>query len=253
MKITFIGVGEACDSRYPNTSLLVETKGQKLRQFLLDCGFTTPHLYFKNNDDPDTLDCLWISHFHGDHFFGAPLLLLRLWEMGRKKPLLILGQEGISRKIEDALDLAYPGFGRNLHYGIDYLEIEPGKDKEIGGVLWRAAENEHSQRAFSLRIDGGNKSVFYSGDGRPTPETLALAKGCDLIVHEAFRVEADTPGHGSVRGAIEFAENAGAKQLALVHIERNDRKKRMIEIEKIIKIDRSVSVFLPEPGDIIRL
>ena len=94
--VTFLGVGEACDERLPNTSVLIQPQNKETGSLLLDCGFTVPASFFAYNQDPEDLSAIWISHFHGDHFFGLPLLLLRLYEEGRRAPLpcknwLILG------------------------------------------------------------------------------------------------------------------------------------------------------------------
>ncbi|MCK9295096.1 MAG: MBL fold metallo-hydrolase [Desulfobulbaceae bacterium] len=250
MKVQFLGVGEACDERCPNTSLQV-TAGNGQR-FLLDCGFTTPHLYFAGSRDPDELDAVWISHFHGDHFFGMPLLLLRFWEMGRTKKLVIAGQRGTREKITAAMELAYPGFLPRLRYHLDFAEIEPGQVREIAGTSWRAAENIHSQRCLALCVADSGHRIFYSGDGRPTRETESLARGCDLIVHEAFRLDEEVENHGSVRGCLEFAGRAGGKHLALVHLQRDSRESARERIADLAR-DSGLHVFLPEPGDIFSL
>ncbi len=251
MKITFIGVGEACDSLFPNTSilLLVDNESNHHREILLDCGFTTPHLYFNECSDPEQLDALWISHFHGDHFFGIPLLVIRFWEMGRRKPLLILGQQGIEDIFRQILDLAYPGFAKKLHFPLEFVEIEPGIPFARFGLRWRTAESAHSQRNLALRIDDREKSLFYSGDGRPTPATLELATGCNLVIHEAFRQDDETPGHGSIRSCLEFAERAGTPNLALVHIQRDERQKLKKNMTALLNQEKGINVFLPEPGD----
>lgn len=113
---SFWGVGEACDPERFNTSLLV-LSGSKNHYILLDCGFTTPHRYFADCSEPNQLDALWISHFHGDNFFGVPLLLLRFWEMGRTRPLLSVGPPGLAEKVAQAVDLAYPCFVAPLVIG----------------------------------------------------------------------------------------------------------------------------------------
>lgn len=250
MKITFIGVGEACDPQLPNTSILLQTgAGSNSKEILLDCGFTTPHLYFNSCSDPEQLDALWISHFHGDHFFGVPLLLLRFWEMGRRKPLAVLGQKDVKEKVLEALELAFPGFARKLQFAVESFEIEPGKIIDKFNFQWRTAENDHSQRSLSLRIDAEGKSLFYSGDGRPTSDTLKLAAGCDLVIHEAFRVRENTPGHGSIRGCLDFGRHAGVKNLALVHVQREDRQKFREDILEMIAHSQNVTAFLPEPGE----
>ena len=100
-----------------------------------------------------------------------------------------------------------------------------------------------------MRIEDGRSSLFYSGDGRPTPETLDLARGCDLAVHEAFRLDGETPGHGTVLDCIRFAREASVRMLALVHVQRNERRDRREEIAKAVGEVKDLRVFLPEPGD----
>ena len=251
MKVTFLGVGEACDPLYPNTSLLIrsETAGQG-RELLLDCGFTVPHYYFRLRPLAEDLDAIWISHFHGDHFFGVPLLLLRLWELDRRKPLYVLGPSGVKTKVRQALDLAYPNFAAKMHYPLLFREVEPGTQVEVAGYHWRTAAGLHSQRALALRVEDGDHALFYSGDGRPTPATEELAKGCGLAVHEAFRLAGETPGHGSVRGCLDFAARVGLPYLALLHIQREERLLARSGIEACLERSApSCKVWLPEPGE----
>jgi ribonuclease Z len=249
MEITFLGVGEACDPAQPNTSLLINTiAAGENRQILLDCGFTVPHLYFARCTEPEQLDALWISHFHGDHFLGVPLLQLRFAIMGRRKPLLILGQPGIRQKLSRALELAYPGFAARLTYPLKFIEMEPGRPLGLLGLHWQAAANEHSQPSWAIRIDNGAKSVFYSGDGRATKETTALARGCELAVHEAFHLDEESGGHGSIRSCLDFAGQARVVRLALVHLEHRTRKRRQ-EIEELLKQAEGFRVLLPDSGE----
>jgi ribonuclease Z len=147
-----------------------------------------------------------------------------------------------------ALDLAYPGFRSRLGYELDFLEAGPGRRLESAGLQWSFARNGHSSPCLGVRVDHPTGSVFYSGDGKPTEETLVLAKGCDLIVHEAYRVAEDSPGHGNVLDCIRFARNAGARALALVHMQRTDRATRKDELERIIQGTNDVEVFLAEQG-----
>lgn len=254
MKVVFLGVGEACDERLANTSVWMVTIGDnQKRSILLDCGFTVPSLYWQRVSDPEDLDALWVSHFHGDHFFGVPALLLRMYEMQRRKPLLILGQPSIEQLIHQAMDLAYPGFVGKLTYPLEFFEAEPGDLLHAVGLDWQFAENSHTQRDLAVRIGDGRHSIFYSGDGLPNPRTLSLAHGCDLIVHEAFRLEQSKPGHGTVLECIEFARKAGVSNLALVHIQRDERRERLLDIVRLLDQIGDIHVFLPEPGDELEL
>jgi ribonuclease BN (tRNA processing enzyme) len=250
LEVIFLGVGEAFDERLPNTSLLIRSGlDNSPVTLLLDCGFTAPPLFWKEVADVDRLDGIWISHFHGDHSLGLPALMVRFWEEGRRKGLTILGQKGIRSFARKAIDLAYPGFYERLEFPIRFLEVEPGKDVEILGLRFRTAENNHSQRDLALRIDFFGKSIFYSGDGRPTPETLALAKGSQLIIHEAFLMETEVPGHGTVKGSIDMAKRCEAPTLALVHIQRQARSRVVDMIKKFSDSAYPLNVLVPEPGD----
>jgi ribonuclease BN (tRNA processing enzyme) len=250
MEITFLGVGEAFDEEIPNTSMLVRTEiaGQPVT-VLLDCGYSVPPGFWLQALQPDTLDAIWISHFHADHAFGIPPLLVRFWEEKRKRELCFLGQQGIEAFVLKCLDLAYPNFYSRLGFPLRFQEVEPERPLKAFGLSWSTAVNDHPQRDLALRLEGQGKSLFYSGDGRPTSETTTLAKGVDLIVHEAFHLSKDIPGHGTVAGCVEMARACGSPKLALVHIHRNIRRKRFEEIRQLARSVQEVEVLIPEPGD----
>jgi len=255
MIIKFLGVGEAFDDNLSNTSIWVRAEGAETGRssVLLDCGFTAPPPFWRGCRDPDDLDALWISHFHGDHFFGIPALLTRFWETGRKKPLLIIGQKGVEEIVRQLTRLAYASIMDKFAFELRFREIEPGEPADAAGLTWRTAVNGHSQRDLALRLDSDGKSVFYSGDGLATAETLMLARGCGLIIHEAFRLDQNIPNHGNVLSCIDFARLAGARSLALVHIERNERHDRGEEIRRAIAEVKDLRVFMPEPGEEVEI
>jgi ribonuclease Z len=254
MKVTFLGVGEAFDEKLSNTSIWIQaTDGGKRSSVLLDCGFTAPPAFWMSCSDPDDLDAIWISHFHGDHYFGIPALLTRFWETKRKKPLMILSQQGVDDAVLEALALAYPSVRGKIAFRLQFGAIEPGQIVEAAGLTWRSALNGHPQRDLAVRIEKQGKSVFYSGDGLPTEDTLALAHGCDLIIHEAFRLDQDIPGHGNILKCIDFARKANTRSLALVHIQRDERRERRDEILRAIGGVADLRVFMPEPGEEVEI
>ncbi len=254
MKAVFLGVGEACDERLPNTSVWIrtETDGSP-RSVLLDCGFTVPPLYWSQTEDPEDLDALWISHFHGDHFFGVPALLLRFWETKRSKPLAVVGQPGVGELVEQCMRLAYPGIIDKLTYPLEFFTAEAGRALKVGGLTWRFAETLHGQTDLAVRIDDGKHSVFYSGDGLFSHQSIELARGCDIAVHEAFKLDCPVTGHGSVLQCLDFAARAGVGVLALVHVQRDERRRKYDDMLKVIESVTAFHVLLPEPGDELEL
>jgi ribonuclease Z len=66
------------------------------------------------------------------------------------------------------------------------------------------------------------RTIVVSGDTRPCDETVRLASGADLLVHEATFGDEEAEravetGHSTAREAAEIARRAGAARLVLTH------------------------------------
>lgn len=249
IEVIFLGVGEAFDENLPNTSVLIRyVKEVSSATVLLDCGSTAPPPFWNQGLNVDELDGIWISHFHGDHFLGLPALLVRFWEEGRKKILTFLGQKGIESFTRKSLDLAYPGFYEKIGFPLRFIEVEPGEKIEEFGLFFQSAENSHSQRDLAVKIEVRGKSIYYSGDGKPTAEASKLAKNSQLIIHEAFHMDKEIPGHGTVTGAIDMAKECEVQTLAIVHIQREIREGVKDRIRKMTDSEELLKMMVPEPG-----
>lgn len=246
MRITFAGVGEAFDETLPNTSLLLESDTTSL---LLDCGFTAASAFWQAARTPQDLDAISISHFHGDHWFGVPALLMRFVDEGRTRPLHIIGQPGVEHHVRQLTDLAYPNVLSKAAFEIRFHILLGCQEAKVGDMTISSAPADHPMPSLAMRVDCAGKSVFYSGDGRPTEETRTLATGCHLVVHESFSLEADKPGHGTVDSSIRFAVEAGAATLALVHIQRHARRNGLAAIKEMAAREDRVRILVPAPGE----
>lgn len=233
MEIFFLGVGEACDTAHGNSSSLI-TAGNGAR-ILLDCGFSVPHQYFRTVDQPTELDCIWISHFHGDHYLGLPLLFLRLWQLGRTRPLTIVGQKGIEAKVRAVLDLAYPTFERKLSFSFTFHVLHAQDTISAAGLRWSAALTQHSQYNLGLRLEDGSKRLYYSGDGRAGRHAKELIQGCDFVIHESFSMVDTYPYHGSVNSTLQLADEMETGQIALVHLDHEVRRSEIETVRKMVQ------------------
>jgi len=249
MNITFLGTGEACDPARANTSILIE-KGNSLH--LLDCGFTTVQRFMSQAPQGKPLDSLWLSHFHGDHFFGLPQLILHLHQQGRTSPLTILSGANAKDKVEQCTEMAYAGLLDKLSYPLAYLTVPCNSTIEHGGLCWQAAPVIHSKEPFGLLVHNGSKRLYYSGDGKPTDEARQLMEGCDLVIHEAYTLTDILPTHCSVEECTQLMDQSNFKQLALVHLSA----KTAGEIETISKRLQQKdinNIIIAEQGKTIRL
>ncbi|MCF8085756.1 MAG: ribonuclease Z [Desulfohalobiaceae bacterium] len=250
MQAEFLGVGEACDETLPNTSVLVRCEGDPPRRILLDCGFTAPPPLFASLPDPEALDAVWISHFHGDHIFGLPLVLLRMWESGRRRKLIFAGQEGITDRIRQIAELAYPGLEAKLGFKLEVKELGSGQSAHFLDLTWTAAQTLHSRRNLALRLENDGASLYYSGDGPASAESEDMARDCGLMIHEAYTAGQDRiPGHATVPECLDLARRTGASSLALVHLQREERRRYGEELKEWLDGFEDISAFLPEPGE----
>lgn len=245
MEIFFLGVGEACDTAHGNSSsLITASNGTRI---LLDCGFSVPHQYFRIVEQPEELDCIWISHFHGDHFLGLPLLFLRLWQIGRTRPLSIIGQKGVDQKVRAALELAYPTFEKKLSFQFEFHFLHAQETLSLAGLTWSAALTQHSQYNLGLRLEDGSTHFYYSGDGRAGKHAKELIQGCDFIVHESFSMIDTYPYHGSVNSTLQLTDELEVGQVALVHL---DHEVRRNELETVMKmVNARPNTLLPVAED----
>ena len=121
MNIHFLGTGAATDTTRRNCSVLINAND---RYHLLDCGFTSAQACICRPES-ERLDTIWISHFHGDHFFGIPQLILHFYFMNRELPLTLLaGSADLCDKVGAAMELAYPGLTSKLLFKINYHQVD---------------------------------------------------------------------------------------------------------------------------------
>ncbi|MGC8932795.1 MAG: MBL fold metallo-hydrolase [Candidatus Methanodesulfokora sp.] len=228
MRVVFLGVGEAFDRREANTSILVESD----LIILLDCGYSTPHSLWNYEEDPNFIDVIYISHFHADHWFGIPPLLVRMWEEGRRKKLRIIGQRGIEGKVRSLMGMGYGNI--RINYEVEFIEVY--EKFELNGVNIRAARTEHSLDNLAIRIDFNGKSICYSGDGRLTDEVRKLFKGSNLAVCECYSIKPFVRTHSCLEDLMSLADQDGPELIALVHINRREREllRRIVDEKRFI-------------------
>ena len=97
MNITILGCHSATPtvSQHP-TSQVLEMKGHL---FLIDCGEGTQMQLRKYRVKFSRIKHIFISHLHGDHFFGLPGLISTFLLLGREAELHVYGPKGIKEAI----------------------------------------------------------------------------------------------------------------------------------------------------------
>ncbi|WP_136467949.1 ribonuclease Z [Flagellimonas onchidii] len=97
MKLTILGCYSATPRTFTNpTAQVLEIRNHL---FLIDCGEGTQVQLRKNKVKFSRIKHIFISHLHGDHFFGLPGLISTFRLLGRESELHIYGPKGIKEAI----------------------------------------------------------------------------------------------------------------------------------------------------------
>ncbi|MCS6909533.1 MAG: MBL fold metallo-hydrolase [Anaerolineales bacterium] len=187
---------------------------------VIDCGGNAVRQLQRLSVPLDSIERVILTHEHQDHTSGFPLLVEMLWLAGRREPLPIHGPAraiDIMRRVWGQWDTSdWEGLPELQWHAVPLEEgarIVTGADFEL-----TAAPGRHGQTpviGVRARDVHGGGVVVYGSDGSPSLEIQALARGADILVHEATGLY---PVHSSAEQAAEVARAAGVKRLILVHL-----------------------------------
>jgi ribonuclease BN (tRNA processing enzyme) len=183
LDLAFLGTGSGFGpGRYYSSFLLND-------RYLFDASpVVVPHLK-KLGKDPRDIEVIFISHFHGDHYFGLPFLLLEYAELEhRTKDLTIVGPPGLQKRIEQATNLAFANVfrKRDRGYHLTFAEVKNERSGEAGSCSYTPYKVQHvpDLEAFAFRVNVGGRTVAYTGDTALCEQLVPLADGADVLVCE---------------------------------------------------------------------
>jgi ribonuclease Z len=182
----FLGTGNflAPVGRYWNSFVLDDT-------ILVEpCPTALPHLR-RCGLRAAELEAIVISHFHPDHTFGWPFLLLELVESAMRdgaRTQFVIGPPGVEQFLLDMCELgSIPNVVEVAKQILDlrFVEVD-GSWQQAGSLRFRAIEVEHVPylRCFGYVFERGDRVVGYSGDTKPCAGLSELAGAVDTLVLE---------------------------------------------------------------------
>lgn len=180
-------------------------------ELLVDCGEgTTQRLVSAGLLTP--IKRVIITHSHLDHSAGITTLIWTLWLHGRRTPLFISGPSYVENLVFSLLK----AFGTPLEKLTFNIEYKPAFEDV------KFTSTDHYPETFALKIERGNIKVCYSSDTAPCNSVINLARGCDVLIHEATFLDeerhlAHILKHSTAGDAGKIAQEAQVKKLVLFH------------------------------------
>lgn len=166
---------------------------------LIDCAVGTTHQLLRAGIDPSEVDAILLTHHHSDHMGGLSAVLTSAWAHGRSTPVDVIGPPPIATMVEAILTL----HATDIEVRIrdegrpdlrDLVRVrtldEAGSVGKVGQARVSATLVDHPpfDHAFGYRLDAAGRSVVISGDTAPSAAVVDLARGADVLVHEAVNL-----------------------------------------------------------------
>jgi len=200
MRIPFVGSSPVPPTRQQaGTSIMVELGNGK--RFFFDLGPGCWRNITALQVPLQTINDIFITHLHIDHYGELPYIYgFSAWA-GRWKPLRVTGPSG--RTPENGTQAMIDGMKAMTHWHTDSFNLFPIGDGyevdvnefdfrddngicyEQDGVVirhWRRLHGKDGASAY--RLDWNGLSFVWTGDGRPDANTTKFSKGVDVFVTE---------------------------------------------------------------------
>jgi ribonuclease BN (tRNA processing enzyme) len=220
MKLTVVGCGDAFGSggRLQTCYLAEWARGR----FLIDCGASTLIGFNRLGLDPNSIETVFISHLHGDHYSGLVWWMIHARHVAKRTaPLTIVGPPGIEARFQAAAEALFPGSaGVDRRYRLTFLELMPETPLEAGGVGVKAFEVSHPSGApaYALRFQVEDKVLAFTGDTEWVENVVRAGRNADLYIMECYQFEGAPRFHMSWGKIAAELDRIAPERVLLTHM-----------------------------------
>ena len=219
--------------------------------YVLDCGLGCTDQYARTGIPFQALRSIFITHHHPDHNIEYGPLLIIGWVQGMPVDVRAFGPPPLKQMTEDFMQ----AYKRTVDFWAEDFKMKPltsvnveevseaGSVTQDDNVRVSAVIVNHPpvKPALGYRFDFKDRSIAFSGDTTPLEAVAQMAKGADVLVHEAMYVPAVEKyirgqiakgrpvkfdafmahmkaDHSPVEDVGRIAQEAGVKMLVLSHL-----------------------------------
>ncbi len=148
LKLTFLGTSAGKPTKERNVTALALECDQDNKWYLFDCGEATQHQILRTSLSVGKLCTVFITHLHGDHYYGLPGLLSSKTLDKALSPLTVYGPKGIKNFIECVMDISK----EHLGYALKIVEIEANQVLDFDKFSLQVLPLVHSVESFAYFI-----------------------------------------------------------------------------------------------------
>lgn len=219
--------------------------------YVLDCGLGVTSQFARTGIPFGALRSIFITHHHPDHNIEYGPLLVIGWTQGMRLDVRAFGPPPLKQMTEDFLR----AYRTTIGFWTEDLKVKPLETIEVGEVSTAGlvmqddivkvssivVQHPPVKPSLGYRFDFKDRSIAFSGDTVPLDAVAKMARGADVLVHEAMylpavepevkaRLAQGQPGtladfmahmkadHTPAEDAGRIAQEAGVKTLVLSHL-----------------------------------
>lgn len=188
---------------------------------LLDCPPGCVKKLIRMGVSPLDITDVLVTHFHGDHYFDLPFLLLARYRK-TEAPLRIHCPEEGRRILPQLLALAYP----DIPLETVPIVLDHGDRFRAGGcdVTRLPMVHGNKDQCFGYILEKDGLSVGFSGDTAPCPALASMAGTCRHLVCECT-LSAANAKHMGVDALLALHEAHPGCRLYATHMTEGAREK----------------------------
>lgn len=148
MQVTFLGTSAGVPTRQRNVSAVALRLPERGEVWLFDCGEGTQQQLLHSDLKLSQITRIFITHMHGDHFFGLPGLLATCGMAGHIERMDVYGPPEIETFVEESFRLSEGRFG----YPLGIHAIKEGLVYEDEDFSVTCRRLKHRIPAFGFRV-----------------------------------------------------------------------------------------------------
>lgn len=183
-------------TRHMTSHLMVNNRAA----YVLDCGLGVTNQFARTGIPFSSVRSIFITHHHPDHNIEYGPFLLIGWVQGALKSVRAFGPPPLKQMTDDFLT----AHRATIDFWVEDLKVKPlappqVKEISVAGDVMQdenvkitAAIVQHPpvRPALAYRFDFRDRSIAFSSDTAPIESVARLAKGADILVHEALYLPA---------------------------------------------------------------
>lgn len=194
-------------------------------QLLIDCGENTQEQLKRYRIRQSKIDHIFISHLHGDHYYGLPGLLNTYSLNNREKPLQLYAPP----MLQEIINLMLKAADTKLNFELVFHPITNAAvllELENLKVSCFPVSHRIPCWGFSFELTSQHHTqclkYAYCADTKYDDSVLTHIEGANLLYHESTYLtdqheKAVARYHSTSKDAARIAKQAGASRLLLGH------------------------------------